>query len=258
MPKRVNGWFGWRPDKPDIRDFRFSVARRDETLPPLPTSVDLRSGMPPCYDQGNIGSCTANAIGALLQFNQRKQGIAEFTPSRLFIYYNERVIEGTVGEDAGAEIRDGIKSVNDLGAPPENVWKYVEGRFTRKPTRAAFRQAMLHQALKYERIANNLHHMQSCLAEGFPFAFGFSVYESFEGDAIAATGIMESPLSNEQMVGGHAVVAVGYDDERQVFLIRNSWGTDWGTLEGHFWMGYNYITEPNLADDFWRISLVES
>jgi C1A family cysteine protease len=253
--KRINGWFGWRPDKPDHRDHIFGIGAPAK----LPSSIDLRSGFPPCYNQGNLGSCTANAIAAALEFSQRKQGEKDScTPSRLFIYYNERAMEGTIGEDAGAEIRDGIKSVNLLGAPPEKLWPYNDGatKFKRKPTAPAFKQAMFHQSLKYARVLRHIISFKSCLAGGFPFVFGFSCFAAFDSDKVATTGILPMPSPTEKDLGGHAVIAAGYDDSKQSILVRNSWDTDWG-INGYFWMPYAYITNPNLADDFWVIKQVE-
>jgi C1A family cysteine protease len=254
---KVNGWYGWRPDKPDVRDLRVRVPHPD-VLVALPDSVDLRSGFPACYDQGDLGSCTANAIGGCLEFDQRKQGKkSAATPSRLFIYYNERVMEGTVSEDAGAEIRDGIKSVNQLGAPSEKLWPYVIAKFAKKPSVRAYRSATAHQALRYERIDNaKIDNLRAVLASGFPFAFGFTVYDFFESDVMAKTGILAIPSANEGTVGGHAVVGIGYDHAKQMVLVRNSWNTDWGK-NGNFWIPYSYITNSDLADDFWVIRQVE-
>ena len=117
---RTQKRYGWRPDSPDMRDYLMAV----EPVKALPRKVSLRAQMPPVYDQGQLGSCTANSIGAILEFNELKQAETDAaTPSRLFIYYNERAMEGTISQDSGAEIRDGIKSVAQLGAPPETAWR---------------------------------------------------------------------------------------------------------------------------------------
>jgi C1A family cysteine protease len=193
----------------------------------LPPSVDLRSECPPIYDQGQLGSCTANGIAGAVEFDQRKQGSKEFTPSRLFIYYNERVMEGTFNQDSGAQVRDGIKSVATLGAPPETDWPYDIQNFAQKPPTAAYSDAKQDLVSSYARVAQNPTQMQGCLAEGYPFVFGFTAYESFESEAVAKTGIVPMPASGEAVVGGHCVVAVGYDDSQRTFIIRNSWGTGW-------------------------------
>ena len=248
-------WYGWIPDLPDRRDFVYAapLAR----LPKLPAKVDLRSGCPPVYDQGALGSCTANAIGAALEFGQMKQGQADiFVPSRLFIYYNERVIEGTVDEDSGAMIRDGVKSVAKLGAPHEQLWPYVIAKFRTKPSKPAYTDAERHQAILYQRVSRTITQMKGCLAEGYPFVFGFSVYESFESETVAKTGHVPMPTGDEVLLGGHAVLAVGYDSSKSWFIVRNSWGPKWG-LSGYFTMPFDYLLDEDLSDDFWTIRLVE-
>jgi C1A family cysteine protease len=249
-------WYGWKADTPDQRDkiFKYELVPQYKELPP---SVDLRKDYPfVIYDQGNLGSCTSNAIGAALQYDMLKQKEQAFIPSRLFIYYNERVIEGTVREDAGAEIRDGIKTVAAQGACPESIWKYVIRKFATKPPARAYASGMLHQALQYYRLPRTLDAMKTCLASGFPFTFGFMVYESFETKEVATTGIVPMPGEDESALGGHAVLAMGYDDSQKRFLVRNSWGKGWG-MEGYFTMPYEYLLNENLADDFWQIKLVE-
>jgi C1A family cysteine protease len=257
--------YGWIPDLPDRRDYQFSSPL---FLPAeLPEKVDLSSLCPPVYDQGELGSCTANAIGAAHHFDQMKQalkrclgGIARivgaFIPSRLFIYFNERVMEGTVDEDAGASIRDGIKSIARLGVPPESEWPYVIAKFRTKPPAACYAHALKHQALTYYRVARSLSEMKGCLAAGYPFVFGFSVYESFESAKVTKTGEVPMPKAEERLLGGHAVLAVGYNDKTQRFIVRNSWGTKWG-MKGYFTMPYDYLVDSDLADDFWTVRLVE-
>lgn len=248
--------FGWIPDLPDRRDFIYAAP--PPILANLPSSTDLRPACPPVYDQGALGSCTANAIAAALEFDQMKQGVAEiFVPSRLFIYYNERAMEGSVGEDAGAMIRDGIKSVAQIGAPHESTWPYVIAKFRVKPPATAFTDAAAHQALLYQRLRPRADQLRGCLASGFPFVFGFTVYESFESPTVAKTGRVPLPTPLESPIGGHAVMAVGYDDARAWFIVRNSWGPAWG-MRGYFTMPYDYLLDPNLCDDFWTIRRVEA
>ncbi|MFN8308347.1 MAG: C1 family peptidase [Chitinophagales bacterium] len=249
--------FGWRPDMPDFRDKPFAASKK--TVKALPKSVDLRKHLPEVYDQGQLGSCTGNAIAAALQFELRRQGMQyDFMPSRLFIYYNERVIEGTVDIDNGAEIRNGIKSVNKLGACTEKRWKYSAGKvqFKKKPTADCYNEALQHQVLSYHRVPRDLKQIKGCLAEGFPFVFGFSVYEKFEDEGVAKTGTLQMPAAGEKLEGGHAVLCVGYNDATGRLLVRNSWGKDWGQ-DGHFTMPYEYILNENLADDFWTIRMIE-
>ncbi|HZW32727.1 MAG TPA: C1 family peptidase [Isosphaeraceae bacterium] len=252
-PRKVQR-YGWVPDLPDQRDHTFAVAAPLVTN--LPESVDLRDQCPEVYNQGDLGSCTANAIAAALQFDRMKQKLDDFTPSRLFIYYNERVLEGTVASDSGAQLRDGIKSVATQGDCPETEWPYDISKFADAPPQSCYRDARKYKAVQYQSVTQNLADMQGCLASGYPFVFGFTAYESFESDAVAQTGNLPMPKSGEPIVGGHAVLAVGYDNDDRVFIVRNSWGEDWGDA-GYFYMSYAYLLDDNLADDFWTIRLVK-
>ena len=252
-PRKVQR-FGWVPDLPDQRDFLYAApAPFQKATPP---SVDLSKQCPPPYDQGQLGSCTANAIAGAIEFDQKKANLTEFTPSRLFIYFNERTMENTVNSDSGAQIRDGIKSVAKLGAPPEKDWPYNIAAFSQKPPDKAFTDAKQHLVVLYQRLIQELNTMKGCLASGFPFVFGFTCYESFEGAEVAKTGILPMPASGEKVVGGHAVLCVGYDDKSQQFTVRNSWGTEWG-LKGYFKMPYAYLTNARLASDLWTIRSVQ-
>jgi C1A family cysteine protease len=251
MPRKVQR-YGWVPDLPDPRDFLYAAPAA--VLQKLPAKVDLRPHCPAVYDQGQVGSCTGNAIAGAFEFEQRKATLQEFVPSRLFIYYNERAIEGTTNQDSGARIRDGIKTVVKLGVCPETDWPYSEqlSEVTTKPSPTAYTDAAPNKASAYHRITQNLNQMKGCLAEGYPFVFGFTVYESFESPQVAKTGIVNMPEPTESQVGGHAVMAVGYDDSQQRFIVRNSWGPAWG-MAGYFTMPYAYLTDPSYSNDFWTV-----
>jgi C1A family cysteine protease len=260
MP-RTNARFGWIPDLPDQRDHLFAAA--PEILTSLPSAIDLRPDCPAVYDQGHLGSCTANAIAGAIEFDRMKQKLSVFCPSRLFIYYNERVMEGTVGSDSGAMIRDGIKSVAHEGACPETEWPYDITKFANKPAAPCYADALKDRAVAYQRVSPLLNQLKGCLAAGYPFAFGFTVYESFESQQVADTGQAPMPAANEGVLGGHAVLCVGYDDAQQRFTCRNSWGNQWGmpsgpghTDRGYFTLPYAYLTSPHLASDFWTVRTI--
>ena len=236
----------------------------------MPVRTDLRPLCPAVYDQGLIGACTANAIAAAIEFDLLKQKTADFIPSRLFIYYNERAMKHTVPLDNGAQIRDGIKSVNKLGVCPESQWPYVPtpanpgtnlwsagAKPAQKPPPACYREALNHQVVSYQRVNRDLTQMKGCLAAGYPFVLGFTVYESFESATVKRTGVLNLPSASEDVVGGHAVLAVGYDDATQRFIVLNSWGAKWGQ-QGYFTMPYKYLLTGSLARDFWTIRMVEA
>lgn len=239
--------YGYIPALKDRRDYKFKL------LAPiiLPSVVDMRPNDTDIYDQGQLGSCTGNAISGAIRFDLKKQGKPDIIPSRLFIYYNERVIENSVDSDAGAQIKDGIKAVNTYGVCSEIDWPYDISQFTVKPPDLAYNDAKQDLIERYEKLDDSAIQLwKQCLAQGFPFVFGFTVYSGFESTDVATTGILKMPTSDEDMMGGHAVMCLGYDDSIQSFIIRNSWGASWGD-KGYFYMPYDYMQE--LASDRWVI-----
>jgi C1A family cysteine protease len=238
--------YGWIPDRPDHRDYLYSAIAPKVKLP---SKIDLRTEDSPIENQGRLGSCTANALAGNLQFLEKVSGQTYKDVSRLFIYYNERAAEGTISFDSGAMIRDGIKVLAQYGVCPESSWPYDISRFTRKPAAVCYKEGLKHRISSYHRL-ETLEEMLNCLAEGFPFVFGFTVYESFESLKVAQTGIVPMPKKSERTLGGHAVMAAGYDQKQKHFIVRNSWGSQWGQ-GGYFTMPYAYI--ETLADDFWTI-----
>jgi len=241
--------FGWLPDIPDQRDFLYAtILKVPKVLPPV---VDLRKACSTVEDQGELGSCTANALSGSLEFLDLIDDNNYTDKSRLFIYYNERAIEGRANEDSGAMLRDGIKALVKWGCCSELQWPYTISAFASKPTSACYKSAIKSCIVSYHRL-NTLDEMKICLASGFPFVFGFAVYESFESPSVAKTGRATMPRKNERMIGGHAVMAVGYNEKQKMFIVRNSWGTDWG-MNGYFTMPYGYLASRDLSDDFWVI-----
>jgi len=259
------GKYRWLPDPPDSRDHLYQL----NTALTLAPRVDLRQYCSPIEDQGNIGSCTGNAIAGQIELIDRKGG-KQLDVSRLFIYYEERVLEGSVRYDAGAYIRDGIKVTYNKGAPLESLWPYATNKFATKPPTAAYTDALKRKVTGYQRCAD-FNAVKNALAAGNPVTIGFNVYDSFEGawgnipHGQAGSGMMPFPNTvTEQLLGGHAVCIVGYDDTMPVtgkangrFIVRNSWGTGWGD-NGYFYMPYDVIKTTSMSSDFWLISAVRN
>lgn len=226
----------------------------EQLLSAPPPVVDLSGSphQPPIYDQGDLGSCTANAISAMYEFTGSKDGFPKVMPSRLFIYYNEREMEGSVRSDSGAQLRDGIKSVAKLGVCKETEFPYEIHKFKVKPPASCYENAKKSRAIEYFRVQQRLADLKACLAAGYPFVFGFTIYASFMNNDTAATGYGTLPLPHDKIEGGHAVMCVGYNDAAQFFLMRNSWGRGWGR-DGYFTLPYEYLTSAKLSNDFWTI-----
>jgi C1A family cysteine protease len=255
-------WFGWRPDKPDHRDLRLPKASAGE----MPASAMLLGDfLPPIRDQGDQGSCVGHCVRSALQYKRAVLGQDELELSPRFAYYNARLIEGTTGFDAGAEIRNGIKGVHKLGIASEDTTPYSDKIVRRRPSGIAYREAQQDVLASYARVDNTEPALKQAILAGDPIVFGFSVFENFDDNETANTGKLGMPSG--EMTGGHAVWIVGYDDDQVIrdqtggFLIGNSWGNDWGVAgpngeRGYFWAPYAYLTDPQLADDFWSVQLV--
>jgi C1A family cysteine protease len=251
-----NKKYTWKPDIPDFRDHKYSTISPNVKKTGLPPKVDFRNRYRLIYDQGYLGSCTSNAIAMAIDFERVYQNLTAMKPSRLYIYYNERVIENSVPYDAGASLRDGIKSVSKDGSCPESEWPYVIENFTVKPPDICYTDGRKNLVKQYLRLNNtNLNELKTCLSSGYGFVFGFSVFSSFETLTVARTGMVPLPSRNDTLLGGHACYCVGYDDSKSRFIVRNSWGDTWGD-KGHFYIPYSYLTNTNYADDFWTIRLV--
>ena len=262
MSEQIQRVYGWHNSRPDHRDVKYTPRVQAEVLP---ASYDLRPKYPTPYDQLDLGSCTGNSIAGAIQYKRREAGKPDWTPSRLGIYFGERSMEGTVGQDAGAAIRDGMKVVNNQGTAPETLWPYNTKQFTVKPPKIYYATAAKNKVIQYEAVDNtNLVACKSAIYDHGNLILGFTVYESFESDTVAKTGVAPLPTKSESVLGGHAVCAVGFlDDASQyydtsvgAFIVRNSWNTTWG-MSGYFLLRYDYVTNPDLADDFWVISSIQ-
>ena len=236
---------GWKRDPIDTRDHLFLAAPMA-----LPSSVDLSPLCSPVENQQSLGSCTGNAIAGALEYLEIKKKARFLDLSRLFVYYNERVIEGTISEDAGAIIRDGIKTLVTNGVCSEKAWPYNIKNFTKKPTAVAYKQALKRKIASYESVTQTETSIKTALASGYPIIFGFNVFADIESAEVARTGNLPMPAGKS--IGGHAVLIVGYDDATSRFLVRNSWGANWGK-NGYMTMPYAYVTDNQYADDFWIV-----
>ncbi|MBF0554407.1 MAG: C1 family peptidase [Nitrospirae bacterium] len=314
---------GFKKQEADPRDFLFRSSP-ELTGASVVTSANLLQNNLPIVDQGELGSCTANALAGLVGINEvtswKKVQQVRTNPvptvvsmvilspdgktlevistiknfivpvptpapapaptptpsspilaSRLYEYYNARFIEGTVSEDSGATIRDTIKAAAQYGVAHESLWPYNIAQFAVKPPQSVYSEAAMHLIASYHSINDgDLSSIKAAIISGFGVEFGFNVYSSFLSDAVANTGIVPLPnVSAEALEGGHAVVIVGFDDATQNFLVRNSWGIDWGLLQtgtsapifnssrltapGYFLMPYSYVGNLSLASDFWVV-----
>jgi C1A family cysteine protease len=239
MPRRI-ARYGYLPDLGDPRDYTFPRSQQ-----PLKDHVDLRGSFPACWDQGQLGSCTAFALTAAVAFLH-----GGFEGSQLWLYYQERKMEGTIRQDAGAMIRDGIKVLAKQGLPPEEDWPYHVSRYRKAPPAKANADAKKDLITAYQRL-NNETDYRDCLSGGSPFVVGISVFESFESDDVARTGNVPMPGRREQNIGGHAICVVGYQADGR-YIVRNSWGTDWGA-DGYFTLPREYLASSDLATDAWTI-----
>lgn len=224
----------------------------------LPATLDLRANMPPVYDQGSLGSCTAQAVAACMYFDQltsNRQTVVD--PSKLFLYWNSRLPIGTTDEDSGASLSDAILSTVTYGACSEGLWPYNIGNFRTRPTLECYQDAyncIDVDGCQQAEVNQNVLEIKSVLASNICMVFGIDVYSSFMSVQTANTGVVPIPNTyTEDYYGGHALVLCGYNDYTQMFLFRNSWGQDWG-MDGYGWIPYSYVVNSYLAGDIWSVS----
>lgn len=254
--------FGWKPDLPDPRDKTYKIV--NPQLQVQSVRVSDKYKLPErVFDQGNLGSCTANAGAWILEFLSLNGLIdhptrIEMPFSRLFLYWFTRYLEGTTREDSGAYIRDVIKAASKFGVGSEKSWPYNISKFATKPSYSSQKTAMNYQALEYQRV-DSTSKIAVCdaLTQGYPIQVGFSVFPSFMSQEVEETGVVPMPdLSKEYVLGGHSTVIVGYNAPTDRYELINSWGLNWGK-GGYFTMPAMYLNDDNYADDFWIIKKIE-
>lgn len=244
----INRKYSWRPDIPDHRDQIY-------TARVAPRPVVERIGLDyPIENQGSLGSCTGHSSTAMLEINLGLP--ANSGLSRLMAYYNGRELDDTVKYDAGAQIRSVIKGLVKTGVCEENLWPYKPRQFAKKPSEQAYASAaqlvdvVKTRKLKYKRVLT-LGTLLACLSTGKTVTFGFMVPSSI--DKLPKSAILRLPSQRATIDGGHAVVAVGYDMEKEFVWVRNSWGKNWG-IDGYFKMPFDWFKDPRrLTDDMWTI-----
>jgi len=247
--------YSWKRDTSSDKDVyhNFTIGKLHDSI----KVIDLRDKFPPVYNQGKLGSCTANGIAAAYEFDEMKENEEKvFVPSRLFIYYNERKANNTIGKDSGASIRDSVMEISNVGVCPESLWPYDITKYKDCPPKECYDDAVKHKCIEYKRVAQNLQQLKQCLMEGYPFVFGIEVYKSFESPETMKTGVVTIPLAHEKHMGGHCIICVGYNDDKQQFIFRNSWGPSFGE-NGYGYLPYKYILDPKLASDFWTVRKVQ-
>lgn len=247
----MNRKYGWKRDYHDSRDMRLLAL-------PMPEfrEIDLRPGCPPIYDQGNIGSCVANALCLAAGYDIR------LPLSRQFLYWNARKMEGLECEDSGCRIRDAIKSFASIGVCPERAWPYSVYWAT-PPAYGTYGEAKYFKAVKYRRVPKSRHGLLSALVMGHPVVLGIQVYRSFESDFTRDTGAARLPFRGDKYRGGHAITIVGsvlIEEHEGVegphwYRFANSWGTEWGDN------GFGVISEEyllsDLSEDWWVVESIE-
>jgi len=246
--------YGYLKDPKDPTDIRFRAVRSIEDNPIFPEKVSLRNRFKELpYDQGELGSCSAHAATGIFTY---EHGGGPY--SRLALYYWERELEGTIDHDSGAYLRDAIKVLNAKGIGLEEHWPYDISKFTVQPPPIELQEGALNKITQYFSLDDgDANDYRQCLVDGYPFMLGIQIFQSFESDSVARTGVVPMPSQYENCLGGHAVAVIGYDENfqgmgRRYYEVRNSWGVDWGD-RGHFWIPGEYLENNQLGTDAWTI-----
>ncbi len=235
----------------DERDHKFGAIFTGIDPNYLPSSVDLAPTWGKILDQEDLGACVSHSVAYAIRFVVKKNGLGDFDPARLFIYYNGRDLAGyPIDQDTGMTIRDGYKSVATYSVCKETVWSYDTSKFAQHPPNTCYTDANLNKTFRYINLNNNDVQLKKCLKDGYPISFGAALFESFMSSQVAQSGIVPAPKPHEERVGGHAMTIVGYDDSKRLFKVANQWGTSWGQ-GGFCYIPYDYILNKDLCSDFW-------
>ena len=241
-----------------LRTFNINIDKIDktnyETLPinkdiVIPVTIDLRNKFLEVYDQGKIGSCTANSLCSIFEYDS----INNFKGSRLFLYYNERLINEETNIDEGASISDGIYCLKKYGICSENEWPYNITNLFIKPNKLCYENAKNNFVIEAFYIENDIYTIKYWLTKNEPISVGISIYSNFMNINTSKTGKVNMPVETDEFLGGHAVIICGFDDITKQFILRNSWGSHWGD-NGYFYLPYDYITNDELCGDLWVIT----
>lgn len=246
--KLVKG--GYVQDRIDTRDYVYKIDRL--IVKQLPAVATLKDRMPPVLDQGELGSCVSHAVCNALAFLNIKSDKPIGFKSRIFNYYNSRVLEGTVNEDSGCEIRDAIKTSTNTGNCYETTWPYIISQFTLEPPPVTYSEALQHKLLLYQRVIQNRSMIKGCIVAGYPIVIGIMCFNSLGNPGVDITGDIPMPTRKDYPIGGHCVLLTGYNDFTQRYEIQNSWGVEWGN-KGYGTLPYAYVENSKLAMDFWQM-----
>lgn len=264
-PAAAKRTFGWK--KPDMAGRRVYRVVRDPNAKPLPYYFTLWLSFPPVQDQGDLGSCTGHGWAGEFDHCRIEQGLKPLPASRLFIYWCERQIEGSTADDSGAAVQDGIRALSAYGVCPEGMWPYATAKFNVKPPDAAWTAALGEKVAQYHAVdTTDLHTVKSEIFARHGVVFGFTCYPEMQSAYCARTGNLIPSLPSEQPIGGHCVVATGWDDGRTyvrndgsvgkgMIQCRNSWSAGWGD-KGRLWIPYSMFTDPAIVSDAWVATLV--
>jgi C1A family cysteine protease len=247
--------YGWRKPAKVAEHRMLNLIIPDNTV--YPPSIDLRNLFNYVFDQGTLGSCVANASASAMTVVINKSNIQnKDTRSRLFIYFNARVIDGDPHADTGTTVEAAILGLENNGACSETDWPYIISSFTTMPPKLSYTNALPYKPISAHAVQQTLQALKHELANGNVIIFGILVYMSFESADTTKTGIVAMPNLAAQppdtCLGGHAILLVGYNEDKQVFIFRNSWGEAWGD-KGYGYIPYQYVLNPMLAGDFWVI-----